>query len=67
EGQRWWDLKRWHESGDVDLTGWDGSDDNFSTFLASPVQFDVTKHLVFPLPQAEIDRNSAIIENNPGY
>lgn len=67
EGQRWWDLKRWHESGDVDLTGWDGSDDNFSTFLASPVQFDVTKHLLFPLPQAEIDRNSAIIENNPGY
>ena len=67
EGQRWWDLKRWHVAGDTDLTGWDGSDEDFSTELASPVQFEVNKHLVFPLPQAEIERNSEIIENNPGY
>ncbi|WP_162340871.1 RagB/SusD family nutrient uptake outer membrane protein [Cyclobacterium salsum] len=67
EGQRWWDLKRWHASGDMDLTGWDGSEANFSTALVSPVQFDVNKHLLFPLPQAEIERNSAITENNPGY
>lgn len=67
EGQRWNDLRRWHASGDMDLTGWDGSDANFSTALASPVQFQVDKHLLFPLPQTEIDRNSAINENNPGY
>lgn len=67
EGQRFWDLKRWHASGDMDLTGWDGSDDNFSTALASPVQFDVNKHLLFPIPQVEVERNSAINENNPGY
>nr|WKN38194.1 RagB/SusD family nutrient uptake outer membrane protein [Tunicatimonas sp. TK19036] len=67
EGQRWWDLKRWHAAGDLDLAGWDGSDDDFSTNLASPVQFDVSKHLLFPLPQAEIERNSAITDNNPGY
>jgi len=67
EGHRWWDLIRWHKDGDIDLTGWDGSTSNFSTNLASPVQFDATKHLVFPLPQAEIDRNSGIHENNPGY
>lgn len=67
EGQRWWDLKRWHAAGDINLTGWDGSEANFSTNLASPVQFDVNKHLVFPLPQSEIERNSAITENNPGY
>ena len=67
EGQRWWDLKRWHAASDIDLTGWDGSDENFSTELSSPVQFDVNKHLVFPLPQAEIERNSEITENNPGY
>lgn len=67
EGQRWWDLKRWHAAGDMDLTGWDGSEANFSTTLASPVQFDVNVHLVFPLPQQEIERNSAITENNPGY
>lgn len=67
EGQRWWDLKRWHEAGDIDLSGWDGSDDNFSTALSSPVQFDVNQHLLFPIPQEEVDRNSAITENNPGY
>ncbi len=67
EGQRYWDLKRWHSAGDIDLSGWDGSDADFSTALASPVQFDVNKHLVFPIPQEEIERNSAIIDNNPGY
>ena len=67
EGQRWWDLKRWHASGDVNLTGWTGADQYFSTHLSSPCQFDVNKHLLFPIPQSEIDRNSAIKENNPGY
>jgi len=67
EGQRWWDMKRWHVAGAMDLSGWDGSDDDFSTELQSPVQFDVNTHLVFPLPQSEIERNSAITENNPGY
>lgn len=67
EGQRWWDLKRWHVAGDIDLSGWTGSDEHFSTALAAPVQFDVNKHLVFPLPQTEIERNSAITSNNPGY
>jgi len=67
EGHRWDDLKRWHASGDVDLTGWDGSVDNFSTILASPVQFDVNKHLLFPIPQNELDRNTEVTENNPGY
>lgn len=67
EGHRWWDLKRWHAAGNMNLAGWNGSDANFSTNLASPLVFDVNKHLVFPLPQAEIERNNAITENNPGY
>lgn len=67
EGHRWWDLKRWHVAGDINLSGWTGDDNGFSTYLASPVQFDVNKHLVFPLPHAEIERNSGITENNPGY
>jgi len=67
EGQRWWDLKRWHASGDVNLSGWTGADQYFSTHLSSPCQFDVNKHLLFPIPQSEIDRNTAIKENNPGY
>lgn len=67
EGHRFFDLKRWHTAGDIDLSGWDGGDTNFSTELASPVQFDVNTHLLFPLPQVELERNSAINENNPGY
>lgn len=67
EGHRWWDLKRWHAAGTINLSGWGGGEDHFSTVLSSPVQFDVNKHLVFPLPQVEIDRNSGITENNPGY
>ncbi len=67
EGHRWNDLRRWHAAGDIDLTGWDGSEQYFSTNLASPVKFSVSKNLLFPLPQEEIDRNSAITENNPGY
>jgi hypothetical protein len=67
EGHRWWDLKRWHAAGTINLSGWSGGDEHFSTILASPVQFDVNKHLVFPLPQVEIDRNSGIRDNNPGY
>ncbi|GAB2775880.1 RagB/SusD family nutrient uptake outer membrane protein [Rhabdobacter roseus] len=67
EGHRWWDLVRWHKGGSLNLAGWTGGLSGFSTNLASPVQFDVNKHLVFPLPQTEIDRNSNIQENNPGY
>src|SRR5690606_23917315 len=67
EGHRWWDLKRWHVAGDINLANWDGGQSGFSTNLSSPLQFDVSKHLVFPLPQSELDRNSGITENNPGY
>jgi starch-binding outer membrane protein, SusD/RagB family len=67
EGHRWWDLKRWHVAGDIDLTGWTGADEHFSTSLSSGLAFDVDKHLLSPIPQTEIERNSAIIANNPGY
>lgn len=67
EGHRWWDLKRWHAAGTINLSGWTGEENHFSSILASPVQFDVNKHLVFPLPQVEVERNSGIQENNPGY
>lgn len=68
EGHRWDDLRRWHASGDVNLSGWGGGDDHFSTFLDSNTfGFDVNKHLLLPIPQTEIDRNASINENNPGY
>ncbi len=67
EGHRWDDLRRWHAAGDINLTGWDGTIQYFSTALNSQSQFNVSKNLLFPFPQTEIDRNSAITENNPGY
>jgi len=67
EGQRWWDLKRWHVGGDIDLTGWGSGDQHFSSNLSSASQFNVDTHLIFPIPQVEISRNSAILNNNPGY
>lgn len=67
EGHRWWDLKRWHTDGDISLADWDGGISGFSTHLSSPIQFNVNKHLLFPIPQTEIERNSGIQENNPGY
>lgn len=67
EGIRWYDLKRWDAHGDISLQGWDGSDAHFSTDLSSPMQFAYPKHLLYPIPQNEVQRNSGIKGNNPGY
>lgn len=67
EGIRWYDLKRWDAHGDISLQGWDGNDEHFSTDLSSVFQFQYPKHLLMPIPQAEVERNTAITSNNPGY
>ncbi len=67
ENKRWWDLKRWDATGDVDLSTWGGDLNGFSTDLAASFQFDYPTHLLWPIPQDEIERNSAITSNNPGY
>lgn len=67
EGHPWSDLKRWHTAGDANIANWDSGVAGFGSHLASPSQFDISKHLVFPIPQSEIDRHSGIRENNPGY
>lgn len=67
EHVRWWDLKRWDASGDISLNGWNGSDEFFSTDLSANFQFEYPKHLLLPIPQTEIERNAAIVSNNPGY
>lgn len=67
EFQRWWDLKRWDATGDVDLSRWNGSDEFFSTDLSANFQFEYPTHLLLPIPQTEVERNSAITSNNPGY
>jgi len=64
---RWFDLKRWDATGDVNLANWDGGDQYFSTDLSANFQFEYPKNLLLPIPQEEIERNSAITSNNPGY
>jgi starch-binding outer membrane protein, SusD/RagB family len=67
EQVRWFDLKRWDKRGYKNLSNWGGGIEHFSTDLAGTFQFEYPKHLLLPIPQAEIDRNVAITDNNPGY
>lgn len=64
---RWWDLKRWDATGDIDLSNWNGSYEYFNTDLSASFNFEYPTHLLLPIPQTEIERNSAITTNNPGY
>ncbi|MBW3545914.1 MAG: RagB/SusD family nutrient uptake outer membrane protein [Bacteroidetes bacterium] len=67
EGFRWYDLKRWDARGYKSLEGWAGGDEHFSTDQSASFQFEYPKHLLLPIPNDEIERNSAITGNNPGY
>jgi len=68
EGHRWDDLKRWQVSGDINITNWGGDINGFSVFSQrSNFEFDISKHLLLPLPQQELDLNDGINKNNPGY
>lgn len=59
EGHRWWDLRRWHKAGKIDLSQWDfGS--------VRTVNIDLPKHLFLPIPQEELDANANIVQNE-GY
>lgn len=68
EGHRWTDLRRWHAAGYIDLATWTAEDFGFP-FDPGLFAFDVSKHLLFPIPQSELDRNPLMVEsgNNPGY
>jgi starch-binding outer membrane protein, SusD/RagB family len=59
EGQRWFDLRRWHLQGIVTL------DNNFFSSNV-PMAFDVAKHLYMPIPNSELDVNPNM-RQNPGY
>ena len=65
--KRWFDLKRYDAVGDLSLQGWGGGIEHFSTDLSADFQFEYPKNLLLPIPQAEVDRNQAISENNIGY
>jgi hypothetical protein len=59
EGHRWYDLRRRHLAGEIDLTSWDFSsvrdDFNFQEF-----------NLYFPLPENEVLQNANMVQN-AGY
>jgi tetratricopeptide (TPR) repeat protein len=57
---RWFDLRRWHRAGKIDLSTFD-----FSS-VRSTFGFDVNKHLFFPIPNSELDNNVNVVQNE-GY
>ena len=59
EGHRWYDLRRRHFAGEIDLTTWDfdSADPNF--------QFS-ENNVLFPLPENEVVQNPNL-NQNPGY
>ncbi|SFD90967.1 RagB/SusD family nutrient uptake outer membrane protein [Spirosoma endophyticum] len=62
ESHRWFDLRRWHKGGQINLaSGFDFSSDQPTQF-----GFDVNKNLLFPIPLSETDNNPNV-KQNPGY
>lgn len=61
ESHRWFDLRRWHKAGQINLATWDFSTDQVANFA-----FDANKHLLFPVPLSETDNNPNV-KQNPGY
>lgn len=59
EGQRWFDVRRWHLQGILTL------DNNFFNSNV-PMAFDVSRHIYMPIPNSEIDVNPNM-KQNPGY
>lgn len=59
EGHRWFDLRRWHLGGQINLSAWD-----FSS-ARNDLGFTV-KNLYFPIPQGELDLNPNVRQND-GY
>ena len=60
EGDRRWDLIRWGIYLPV-MNAIGGVDE------VNVMKSRQSKHLLFPLPKSEMDANSAITENNPGW
>ena len=59
EGHRWWDLRRRHIAGEIDLTTHD--------FSSSRPDFNFQlRNLYFPLPNREVNDNPRLVQND-GY
>ncbi len=59
EGHRWWDLRRRHIAGEIDLSDWE--------FQSEDLDFDFQEHhIYFPLPEQEVIENPNLNQND-GY
>ena len=81
EGQRWFDIRRWHIAEDVmkDAHGYDYSrlqwkEENetewwtFKVYVANKRTFNPARDYLWPIPQTEINSNSCMTDDqNPGY
>lgn len=63
EGIRFIDLRRWHSANYINMSGWGAAE--FSS-VRTDLAFDVTKHLLYPIPTNETDLNPNVTQNT-GY
>lgn len=68
DGIRWTDLRSWHAAGYIDLSTWKSADFGYN-YSEANFEFNIPKHLLFPIPQSEMNTNPlmAASGNNPGY
>jgi starch-binding outer membrane protein, SusD/RagB family len=74
DDHRWFDLKRWHYAGYIDLAVWDGGNGATGLSCSRPANefkfhdfFTATKgKLWYPIPSSEITSNDLVIQND-GY
>lgn len=60
EAHRWWDVRRWAMAGYITI------DDEFFDSDNADFNFEYPKHLYFPIPLSELDRNPNM-KQNPDY
>jgi starch-binding outer membrane protein, SusD/RagB family len=63
EGHRWFDLRRWHLAGTIDLNN------AFFSSAQTKINYDEKSddhYLYFPIPESETSKNPNILQN-PGY
>lgn len=68
DGIRWQDLRSWHAAGFINLSNWKSTDFGYD-YDAKNFEFEIPKHLLFPIPQDELNTNRLMASegNNPGY
>ena len=68
DGIRWTDLRSWHAAGFINLSTWSPVDFGYN-YDAKNFEFEVPKHLLYPIPQKEMNTNPLMAQdgNNPGY